>query len=333
MKFTRRNKFRNSTKKNKKIKNKKTITGGDPTVINRINYFNDTNDVLINARDFQGEYKRLYDSNILENNEFIIILTSLLSNNGFNNVAFKNKGFINSVTAYNMSEQLNYINNEYYRTSINDTLHWLLFDYNALVFPCLIDVLVKYVNDEDFNTENHLALIMKALNTKIDEMKKNISTKDINEKNTYLLLKTILRIMDEPSIIHILNPIFVGLKPVFIQYKGTLQCLLPKLPESNRINDNVKNCIRDLIIDKNVFKALYYLGTINGMCDIQGIGDFATVYFDQATSKFRENVTKKVSNVGKLVSDAGRNVYDKGATLFGNISSYIPLLKYPPNTL
>ena len=318
MKFTRRNKFRNSTKKNKKTKNKKTIIGGDPTdptVINRINYFNDTNEVLINARDFQGEYKRLYDSNILENNEFIIILTSLLSNNGFNNVAFKNKGFINSVTAYNMSERLNYINNEYYRTSINDTLHWLLFDYNALVFPCLIDVLVKYVKDKDFDTGNHLALIMKALNTKINEMKINISTEDINTKNTYLLLKTILRIMDEPSIIHILNPVFVGLKPAFIQYKGTLLCLLPKLPDSNRVNDNVKMCVRNLIIDKNIFNALYYLGTINGICDITGISDYANVAIHDATLRFGKNVTENVSKVG-------RNVYNTGADVVKNISGY-----------
>jgi hypothetical protein len=322
MKFTRRNKFRNSTKKNKQTRNKKTIIGGVPE-INRIQYFGDTNEVLINARDFQGSYKRLYHSNILKNNELIIILTSLLSNTEFNNVAFKNKDFINSVTAYNLSEKLNYINNEYYRKSINDTLHWLLFDYNALVFPCLIDVLVKYVNDKDFNTENHLALIMKALNTKITDMEMNISRENIDEKNTYLLLKTILRIMDEPSIIYILNPLFDDLKPKFIQFNSTLKCLLPKL---NTATINVKNCIRNLIIDKNVINALYYLGTIDGMCDVKGISDFATVYFDQATSKFREKVTKNVS-------ETGRNVFKIGENLVNNLYSYLPALKYAPHTL
>jgi hypothetical protein len=236
--------------KSRTRRNKRMMKGGNPKIESELNTAYDT----------------IFD-----------YLLELLNQPDFKTKVFeKNREFIHSISINNdnFSETFNYENNVEFRKFIDDSLQWLLFDYNPYIFNTLLTVIYNCfipLPIENAQSASSSSLITapkgdvlnkqnsKFLEDNVDSfqilfdnlqimilqrMKENFNAIDDDKKNEIKLLTLILYVLTIPSVTTAVSNFIKDNKVLLKINSSNITCVINKIKE---IDIKKNKMVRELI--------------------------------------------------------------------------------------
>lgn len=252
------------------------------------------------------------------------------------NVLEKNKKFIQSISINNdnFSVCFDFSENKDFRIFINDSLQWLLFDYNPYIFDTLLKVIFSCFhvpkprdktlpydpNNPEFlkeDADSFQILFVNLQNKILEKMNENFNAIDEDKKNEIQLLTLILYVLTIPSISLAVSNLINDNKDVFRKKLTDIKCVLTEITYEKINKDSVRSKITNYFETFNpqirYTEIPNLLGNI-AKCLPHLLNSFATAYLRAKGNALSQTLSENIVTP----------VREKAQTFVSQATSYIP---------
>lgn len=242
------------------------------------------------------------------------------------NVLEKNKKFIQSISINNdnFSVCFDFSNNVDFRKFINDSLQWLLFDYNPYILDTLLTVIYSCFNDPEHpNNPEFLKEDADSLQILFEKLQDIILFKTMNANNDkqkineIQLLTLILYVLTIPSISMAVSNLINNNKDVFKKNVEDIKCVLVEITYEKINKDSIRSKITNYFETFNPQIRLIEIPGLTGniaKCLPHLLNSFATAYLRAKGNALSQTLSENIVTP----------VREKAQTLFSQVTSNIP---------
>jgi len=264
-------------------------------------------------------------------------LLELLNQPDFKTKVFeKNREFIHSISINNdnFSETFNYVNNVEFRKFIDDSLQWLLFDYNPYIFNTLLTVIYNCFENSKFLEDNvdSFQILFDNLQIMIlQRMKENFNAIDDDKKNEIKLLTLILYVLTIPSVTTAVSNFIKDNKVLLKINSSNITCVINKIKEidikkNKMVRELITKYFESLKIDRsdiNYTELLTLLGKFGGCIRrllLHLTGKYLVLTGESASNLAKTYVYKPVTKgIGNITTSLGRGIVEPVQTFYSSL--------------
>ena len=262
-------------------------------------------------------------------------LLELLNRPDFKTKVFeKNREFIHSISINNdkFSETFNYVNNVDFRKFIDDSLQWLLFDYNPYIFNTLLTVINSCFENQEFlkeDSDSFQILFVNLQNKILEKMKENFNEIDDDKKNEIKLLTLILYVLTIPNVTLAVSNLINNNKVVFRKNLTDITCVINKIKvidikNNTKVRELITKYFESLKIDRSDINYIELLNLLGKF------GDCIPRLLLNLTGKYLVLTGESVSNAAKTyVVEPVQKGIKRISTAAGNLTTVFGRLPFP----
>lgn len=249
----------------------------------------------------------------IENVEIILFFIDFLKRTQIQNILIKYYTFINGIDIINnnLSQKLDFTNNDEYRKLINEIIQWFMLDYNKEFINSILTIIKNTLNDNDFLDEkteinqkyNILLLNVSIIIDKFGSISNNNPIEDKETIEINVLLRIILKILALSSVKENIMNVIIKQMSTFIVLKHTIICLLDYLISHDSFHEaKIRKTLTEYI-EKFTYDTIY--DNINDISQMLG-NCAASLGVDVVKGTARRGVDV-AKHTAQSVVDVGKN--------------------------